>query len=97
MGMLKNLGASIKRRAGLDVDEEALAHANWEAKIKEKERLEAIARKKKGEARFFDIEGQGKRRFAKLSLGNEEDLDAVGEDRRSLRASGRFTDDRLVL
>lgn len=103
MGMLKNLGASIKGRLGLSGgDTKMWGHgvygsADFIAEMGEHQRLLKIERKKKAEARFFDTEGAGKRRFAKLSLGNEEELDELSEGERSQRATGRFADDRLVL
>ncbi|MCP4342370.1 MAG: hypothetical protein GY799_26710 [Desulfobulbaceae bacterium] len=93
--MLKNLGASVKRRLGLEAPN--TSQAQFDAQQRERERLLGIERAKKRESRFLVTEGEGRRRFAKLSFGNEDELEEDTEDRRSLRRSGRFTEDRLVL
>lgn len=95
MGMLSNLVSSVGK--SLFGEAPNTGQAQWKAEQRERERLLGIERKKKREARFFTTEGEGKRRFAALSFGNEDELDELSEDRRSLRASGRFADDRLVL
>lgn len=95
MGMLSNLTKSIGK--SLFGEAPNTAQAQRDAEQRERGRLSLIEKKKKRESQFFTTEGEGKRRFAELSFGNEDELDELSEDRRSLRASGRFADDRLVL
>lgn len=88
MGMLSKLtGGSADIRGNLE-----------SAKKRERDRLAKI--KDRDESfvdRFFKTEGQGLRRQNILSFGNEDDLDEMDEDERSLRATGRFAENRLVL
>lgn len=98
MGMLQNLGASVKGRLGLDgPSEEELAAIRKKAQQDEFRRLDVERKVKRREAKFLQTVGEGKRRDVNLSFGNTDDLDEESEDLQSRRATGRFKEARLVL
>lgn len=74
------------------------AKANAEAwRLDEIRKLEAMEKEKLSEAKFKTTEGQGMRRQANLTFGNQdEDRQRTGEQR-SLAATGRFDTNKLVL
>ena len=98
MGMLQNLGGSLKRRLGLTGPSEeelkGIANAN---SLKQQRMLEQEKQLSLEEASFLETEGQGVKRQAKLTFGDTERQRNLTKEQRSLRSSGRFSTDRLVL
>ena len=98
MGWLSKQLGSVGKRLGFDQPSAGdLRSQSENARAAEMLRLEAEERKRRREAVFLETEGEGKRRTAKLSFGNEAALDAEDPDTRSRRALGRFDEERLIL
>lgn len=96
MGMLSNLGKSIKGSLGLEgpSGEDLKARAR-EAYTNEQKRLQFIEDEKREEAKRAEhIE---KMTDVGLTFGDTRRARNLGTERRSLRATGRFNEDRLVL
>jgi len=98
MGMLSNLGNSLKKSLGLKgpSGEELRAMSEAEAAA-ERSRLKVERRHARLESGFLETEGMGKRRQARISFGNKERITSLTPQQRSLRESGRFDSNRLVL
>lgn len=98
MGMLSNLGNSIKKSLGLKgpsgEELQAGRDANYTA---EQLRLQRAERDAHEAAGFGATGGKGIARKGKLSFGNERLLRKLDPGQRSLRSIGRFSENRLVL
>ena len=74
------------------------AKANAEAwRLDEIRKLEAIEADKRAEAKFLTTEGQGMRRQATLTFGNQDEQRQRTKEQTSVRATGRFEENRLIL
>lgn len=98
MGALSNLGNSIKRRLGLTgPSEQELRAISNAAQVREQAILEQQKVVSREEAAFLQTEGRGLKRQARITFGDAERSKNLSAERKSLRSSGRFTTDRLVL
>lgn len=68
-----------------------------EAERKERLELEQLEKETRAEARFLSAEGKGLRRQAELSFGSQRRDKERGTEAASVRATGRFGSNRLVL
>ena len=90
--------SDILKKAGLKPGEGPdLSGVASAAEAAEKIKLFKEEQKRKKEAQFMNTEGKGLRRQASLSFGNTELLDEQGTEGKSIRATGRFDSNRLVL
>ena len=96
MGMLSNLGNSLKKTLGLKGPSgEEIAAESQAAALKERDRLRTENAERRQETGL--LQKLAKRRDVSLSFGDaERDANRTSEQR-SLRSSGRFNSNRLVL
>lgn len=96
MGMLSNLGKSIKKSLGMTGPSgEELQAKTKAAYAAEQERLKWQEEKRlaegKRQAHLTDRLNVG------LTFGDRDRMENIGAERRQLRATGRFQEDRLIL
>lgn len=87
----------LKKSGLLPGDVPNLGNAKSQAEAEELIKLAAIEKKKRDEAKFLTKEGQGMRRKVSVQFGNQSQTDASRGDKSSVRATGRFDENRLIL
>lgn len=96
MGWLSKQMNSITKRLGGGSTPNPRAESRA-AEARELQRLKSRELRKQLESRFLQEEGAGKRRETQLSFGDEFEQEQMSADERSLRSTGKFAKNRLVL
>lgn len=97
MGFLSSAIGTVANAFGLggdEVDTDAIQRRAYE---REQKKLKREEENRKYESKFLVTKGAGARRDVELSFGNRDELDALSKDQQTVRKTGRFQDNRLVL
>jgi len=91
------LNGLLKASGLLPGDVPDLNNAASEAEAKEMIQLAKEEKKRREEAKFMTREGAGVRRRASISLGDDRTDALQNSEEKSIRATGRFNTNRLIL